>query len=99
MRTGRTFYTRMATKQYKAKDFNNREALESAILDDFDGSVSPKDALIVGTEAELQPLRLRHQMYVYGVKVTASDFVINNKKAVPRGKRVQTKINGVKQKK
>lgn len=86
-------------KKYKVSDFNNRKALDDTVISDFGRTTEVKEATIDGTMEELKKLSLEHNKEVWGVKVIASDYKVNNlpkvKRAI-RGERTATKINGKK---
>jgi len=63
------------TKIFKAKDFNNREALETSVISDLGKTTEKKDAIISGTVAELAKLQLSQGQSVWGVVVEADDFI------------------------
>lgn len=80
---------------YKAKDFNNRLALETQVIADFGRTVDKKAAKITGKVVELEKLGLAHAQIIWGVQVEASDYEPANATPVKRGKKVAGKLNGV----
>ncbi len=80
--------------KYKAKNFNFREELEAAIESELGKTTEKKDAMIVGTVAELLKVQLSHNQSVWGVSVEASDFVASAAIEKPhRGPRFKSSLN------
>lgn len=79
---------------YQAKDFNNREDLEAAIVADLGKTTERKDASITGTVTELLKVQLSHGQVVWGVVVEVTDFVPSPIIDVPsRGKQFKSSLN------
>lgn len=79
---------------YQAKDFNNREELEAAIVADVGKTTDRKDATITGTVTELLKVQLSHGQFVWGVLVEVTDFVPGPVVEVPsRGKQFKSSLN------
>lgn len=79
-----------------AISFSSREALEISIAETWGNTTEPKNAVIVGTKAELLALNLSHGDMVWGVVAEASDY--QPKVDVPRverGEQHRTKLNGI----
>lgn len=68
-----------------AKDFKNREHLETHVSTLDMNSVLIEDRVITGTMEELKVLHLSHGQTVYDMRVIASDYQVSN--ATPQKKR------------
>ena len=81
-------------KIYTASEYADRDALELAITTDLGKTPDKKDASITGTTDELRTLFLSHDQSVWGVDVTAIDFVpVEPTPRIDRGTIFKSSVN------
>lgn len=80
---------------FEATNFNTREALENAIIEQHGKTTNPKEDTISGTLDELKKLNLSHGTSIWGVRAVATDYTepVTTKRP-NRGKIFDSKLNG-----